>query len=148
GVIIPLITGMVRHSTFATWKIKLSFLFTIGIAFLIWEGNRYLLFTLRSYFDWFNKPVRKIAALVLSVTCYTIPISALVLVIWYKLFNGGIVNWDELTTTTLVIMICVLFITHIYETVFLVREAESEKLKKEQLERARAEAELEALKNQ
>jgi LytS/YehU family sensor histidine kinase len=46
------------------------------------------------------------------------------------------------------ILVCVLFITHIYETVFLVREAESEKLKKEQLERARAEAELEALKNQ
>jgi LytS/YehU family sensor histidine kinase len=45
-------------------------------------------------------------------------------------------------------MISVLFITHIYETVFLVREAENEKLKKEQLERARAEAELEALKNQ
>jgi LytS/YehU family sensor histidine kinase len=52
------------------------------------------------------------------------------------------------TTATLVIMICVFFITHIYETVFLVREAENEKLKKEQLERARAEAELEALKNQ
>jgi LytS/YehU family sensor histidine kinase len=45
-------------------------------------------------------------------------------------------------------MICVFFITHIYETVFLVREAENAKLKKEQLERARAEAELEALKNQ
>jgi LytS/YehU family sensor histidine kinase len=45
-------------------------------------------------------------------------------------------------------MVSVLFITHIYETVFLVREAEKEKLKKEQLERARAEAELQALKNQ
>jgi len=36
----------------------------------------------------------------------------------------------------------------VYETVFLVREAESEKIKKEQLERAKVEAELEALKNQ
>ncbi len=139
---------MVNDQTPSTWKFKLSFLFTIGIAFLIWEGNRYLLFTLRSYFDWFNKPVRKIAVLVLAISFYTIPISALMLVIWYKIFNNGIVNWDLITTTTLVIMICVLFITHIYETVFLVREAENEKLKKEQLERARAEAELEALKNQ
>jgi LytS/YehU family sensor histidine kinase len=139
---------MVNDQTPSTWKFKLSFLFTIGIAFLIWEGNRYLLFTLRSYFDWFNKPVRKIAVLVLAISFYTIPISALMLVIWYKIFNNGIVNWDLITTTTLVIMICVLFITHIYETVFLVREAENEKLKKEQLERAKAEAELEALKNQ
>jgi LytS/YehU family sensor histidine kinase len=147
-VVIPLVTGMINYQVLSLWQIKLSFLFTIGIAFLIWEGNRYLLFTLRSYFDWFNKPVRKIAVLVLAVSFYTIPVSALLLVIWYKLFNAGIVNWDVINTTILMIMICVLFITHIYETVFLVREAESEKLKKEQLERARAEAELEALKNQ
>ncbi|OQP45826.1 histidine kinase [Niastella populi] len=139
---------MVNDQTPSTWKFKLSFLFTIGISFLIWEGNRYLLFTLRSYFDWFNKPVRKIIVIVFTISFYTIPISALMLVIWYKIFNDGIVNWDLITTTILVIMICVLFITHIYETVFLVREAENEKLKKEQLERARAEAELEALKNQ
>lgn len=148
GVVIPLISGMINDQTPSTWKFKLSFLFTIGIAFLIWEGNRYLLFTLRSYFDWFNKPVRKIVVIVLGISFYTIPISALMLVIWYKIFNNGIVNWNILTTTTLIIMVCVLFITHIYETVFLVREAEKEKLKKEQLERARAEAELQALKNQ
>lgn len=139
---------MINYDALSLWQIKLSFLFTIGIAFIIWEGNRYLLFTLRSYFDWFNKPVRKIVVLVLTVSFYTIPISALLLVIWYKIFNAGIVNWNVIATTTLMILVCVLFITHIYETVFLVREAESEKLKKEQLERARAEAELEALKNQ
>jgi len=139
---------MINYEALSLWQIKLSFLFTIGIAFIIWEGNRYLLFTLRSYFDWFNKPVRKLIVLVLTVSFYTIPISALLLVIWYKIFNAGIVNWDVIATTTLMILVCVLFITHVYETVFLVREAESEKLKKEQLERARAEAELEALKNQ
>jgi sensor histidine kinase YesM len=148
GVAIPLVSGMMYHLTSKHWQFKLSFLFTIGISFLIWEGNRYLLFTLRSYFDWFNKPVRKIVVLVLAISFYTIPITALLLVIWYNLFNAGIINWEQIKTTTLVVMICVLFITHIYETVFLVREAESEKLKKEQLERARAEAELEALKNQ
>lgn len=139
---------MINYQALSLWQIKLSILYTIGIAFIIWEGNRYLLFTLRSYFDWFNKPIRKIVVLVLAVSAYTIPVSALLLVIWYKIFNGGIVNWDVIATITLIIMICVLFITHIYETVFLVLEAESEKLKKEQLERARAEAELEALKNQ
>jgi LytS/YehU family sensor histidine kinase len=139
---------MTDKNDFSLWKFKLSFLFTIGIAFIIWEGNRYLLFTLRSYFDWFNKPIRKIAALILAISFYTIPISALLLVIWYKLFKNGQVNWTVITTATLIIMVCVIFITHVYETVFLVREAESEKVKKEQLERARVEAELEALKNQ
>jgi len=45
-------------------------------------------------------------------------------------------------------MICVIFITHVYETAFLVKESESEIVRNEQLERAKAEAELEALKNQ
>jgi LytS/YehU family sensor histidine kinase len=147
-VVIPLVTGMINYQALSLWQIKFSFLFTIGISFIIWEGNRYLLYTFRSYFDWFNKPVRKLVVLVLAVSFYTIPMSALLLVIWYKLFNAGMVNWDVITNTVMMMMICVLFITHIYETVFLVREAESEKLKKEQLERARAEAELEALKNQ
>lgn len=139
---------MINFQALSLWQIKLSILYTIGIAFIIWEGNRYLLFTLRSYFDWFNKPIQKVVVLVSAVSAYTIPVSALLLVIWYKIFNGGIVDWDVIATITLIIMICVLFITHVYETVFLVLEAESEKLKKEQLERARAEAELEALKNQ
>lgn len=148
GITIPIVTGMIDHIRFSQWEFKLSFIYTIGIAFIVWEGNRYLLFTLRSYFDWFNKPVRKIAALILAISFYTIPISTLLLFVWYKLFNAGIPDWNVITTSTLLIMVCVVFITHVYETVFLVREAESEKLKKEQLERARAEAELEALKSQ
>jgi hypothetical protein len=47
GIAIPLITGMVPHDKFTHWEIKLSYLYTIGIAWIIWEGNRYLLFTLR-----------------------------------------------------------------------------------------------------
>jgi LytS/YehU family sensor histidine kinase len=48
----------------------------------------------------------------------------------------------------LIILVAVIFITHVYETVFLVKESENEMIKNEQLERAKAEAELEALKNQ
>ena len=139
---------MVDHASFPLWKIKLSYLYSIGIAFLVWQGNRYLLFTLRSYFNWFNKPIRKILALLFAISFYTIPLSALLLIGWYHLFEKGVVNWSVVTTSTLIIMICVVFITHVYETVFLVKEAESDQLKKEQLERAKAEAELEALKNQ
>jgi sensor histidine kinase YesM len=148
GIAIPIVTGMTHGISLTAWQFKLSYLYTVGIAFFIWEGNRYLLFTLRSYFDWFNKPLRKITALVLAISFYTIPVSALLLVIWYHIFNEGKVNWNVITTSTLIIMVCVVFITHVYETVFLVREAETEKVKKEQLERARVEAELEALKSQ
>lgn len=148
GIAIPLISGMVNPANFSHWLIKLSFLYTIGIAFIIWQGNRYLHSSLRSYFDWYQKPVKKIIAMLLTISFYTVPVAVLLLVGWYKIFSGGKPEWNIIFTTTLIILICVIFITHVYETVFLVREAETEKVKRAQLEQARAEAELEALKNQ
>jgi hypothetical protein len=148
GICIPLFTRMVDHANFSNWQIKLSYAYTILIAFLVWQGNRYLLFTLRSYFNWFNKPVRKIVALLIAISFYTIPLSVLLLTGWYYLFKKGMVNWDVVLTSTLIIMICVVFVVHVYETVFLVKESESKMLRNEQLERARAESALEALKNQ
>jgi sensor histidine kinase YesM len=148
GIAIPLVTGMINFENFSHWKIKLSFLYTILIAFLVWQGNRYLLFSLRSYFNWYKKPLHKIGILLLSISFYTIPLSVLMLAGWYKIFTNGQTDRQVIFSSTLVIMICVIFITHVYETAFLVKESESEIVRNEQLERAKAEAELEALKNQ
>jgi len=148
GIAIPLITGMINAENFSNWEIKLSFLYTIGIAFVVWQGNRYLHFSLRSYFDWYNKPVKKIFAVLLTIFFYTIPAAVLMLVGWYRLFANGKTDWTVVFTSTLIILICVIFITHVYETVFLVKEFESEKVQRAQIEKAKAEAELEALKNQ
>jgi sensor histidine kinase YesM len=148
GIAIPLITGMINGQNFSNWQVKLSFLYTIFIAFVIWEGNRYLLFSLRSYFDWYKKPVRKIIVLLFGISFYTLPVSILLLAGWYHIFLKNNVNWQVVFTAAVIIMICVIFITHVYETVFLVKESESEMLRAEQLERARAEAALEALKTQ
>jgi sensor histidine kinase YesM len=148
GIAIPLVTGMINPYNFSNWQIKLSFLYTIGIAALIWQGNRYLHYSMRSYFDWHNKPLQKVIVLLFSISFYTIPVSVLLLVGWYKLFGGGQLNWNVIWESTLIILVAVIFITHVYETVFLVKETESEMIRNEQLERAKAEAELEALKNQ
>ena len=45
-------------------------------------------------------------------------------------------------------VICVLFVTHAYETMFLIRERESDLMRVERLERARVQSELGALKAQ
>lgn len=139
---------MINGHNFSHWQTKLSFLYTTIVALLIWQGNRYLHFSLRSYFDWINKPLQKVTVLILSVIFYTVPVSVLLLVGWYKLFGVQPVDWNIISQSTLIILIAVIFITHVYETVFLVRESENEMIRNEQLERARAEAELEALKNQ
>lgn len=148
GIAIPLITGLINGKNFSNWQVKLSFLYTIMIALIVWEGNRYLFFSLRSYFDWINKPIQKIAVLILSIIFYTVPISVLLLAGWYNIFTNDPVNWNIVSQATLIILIAVIFVTHVYETVFLVKESENEMIRNEQLERAKAEAELEALKNQ
>lgn len=148
GIVIPLVTGMINIGNLSHWQVKLSFLYTILIAFMIWEGNRYLHFSLRSYFNWHNKPLRKIAVILISISFYTVPVSALLVSGWYTLFNQGKPDREVVTISTLIIMICVIFITHVYETVFLVKESENEMVRNAQLERAKAEAELKALKSQ
>jgi len=148
GIAIPLLTGMVPHESFTNWQIKFSYLFTILIAFVIYEGSRFLHFTLRSYFDWLNKPLKKGLAILVTIPFYCVPVSVLLLVAWYHLFLDGVVDWYVVKITAIIITCAVFFLVNIYETVFAVRDIAADKISKEQLERARAEAELEALKNQ
>ncbi len=79
GIAIPVVTRMIDPHSLGHWMLKLAYAYTIGIAFVIWQGNRYLLFSLRSYFDWFNRPVRKIVALLLAVSFFTIPVCIVLL---------------------------------------------------------------------
>src|SRR6478752_9880232 len=146
GISIPLITGMVPHRDFTNWQIKLSYGYTILIAFVIYEGSRFLLFTLRSYFDWINKPFKKAVALIVTIPFYCVPVSILMLVSWYHIFLDGKINWQVIKLSAILITCAVFFLVNVYETVFAVRDIAADKIKKEQLERARAEAELEALK--
>lgn len=148
GIAIPLITQMVPHAQFSNWQIKLSYLYTITIAFVIYEGVRFLQFTLRTYFDWLNKPLKKIVAFIITIPFYVVPVSVLMLVGWYKIFMNGVVDWNVVRLSAIIILIAVFFLVNLYETVFLVRDVANDKLEQEQLVRAKAEAELEALKNQ
>jgi sensor histidine kinase YesM len=148
GIAIPIVTQMVPHERFSNWEVKLSYIYTILMALIIYEGSRFLLFTLRTYFDWLNKPLKKIIAIVVVVPFYCVPVSVLMMVGWYNFFLDGKVDWAVIKLATIIILGCVFFVVNIYETIFLVKDAASDKVKKEQLERAKVEAELEALKNQ
>ncbi len=79
GIIIPLVTGMINAYNFSNWQVKLSFLYTIGIAALIWQGNRYLHFSMRCFCDGNNKPLQNVLVLLFSVAFYQIPVSILLL---------------------------------------------------------------------
>lgn len=148
GIAIPLVVNLVDHDQFSNWQVKLSYLYTIGVAFVVWQGNLYLYYTLRGYFDWYKKPFRKALALIATVPLFTLPVCVLLLAGWYQLFTDGQVNWNKVWTATGIILISVYFIVYTYETVFLIRDTAREMINNEQLQRSKAEAELQALKSQ
>lgn len=114
---------------------------------ILWHTNRYFLLRLRRGRDWPAHPLRKVARLLAANVLTTVPVSVLMHALWYR-FAGLQIEGRLIAVTTLVIVLAVAFVTHVYETVFLVRQRERDLLAAERLDRARAEAELHALKSQ
>jgi sensor histidine kinase YesM len=92
--------------------------------------------------------VYKVFALVVSNIFYTIPIAVGLMTMWYVFVRHSATDWDVIYKATALCVVCVVFITHTYETVFLIKSWGTDKSKSERLEKAKLEAELEALKNQ
>lgn len=148
GIIIPNISGLFGDLPLSSPVYWFGYLYFIVLAALIWQGNRYLLFRTRKRFTWFDKPIEKLILLIMNNVFYTAPLTVAWLCMWYMFAGFPKTDWSVIQIVVLINVICVLFVTHIYETVFLVKEKVSETIKNEQLQRAKAEAELTALKNQ
>ena len=148
GIVIPNLTGLFGTLTFSDPLYWIGYLYFLLLAALIWQGNRYLLFRTRSRFTWFDRPIEKLILLCLNNIFYTSPLTIAWLCMWYQWADFPAIKWDTILIVTLVNVICVLFVTHVYETVFMMKEQESEQVKNAELMRAKAEAELSALKNQ
>src|SRR5688572_14923904 len=148
GIIIPNVTGLFGSLSFRDPGYWLGYVYFVGLAFLIWQGNRYLLFRTRKRFTWFDRPIEKLILLFMNNIFFTSPLTIAWLCLWYRSAGFSAIKWDSILIVTLVNVICVLFVTHVYETVFMVKEQQGEQLKNAELSRAKAEAELAALKNQ
>ncbi len=148
GVIIPNITGLFESLTPADGLYWFGYIYFIFLSFLIWHGNRLFLIEQRKHFDWFNHAFRKVGILLFANVFYTGPTSVLLLIGWYNLLMQDAIDWQAVQISTLIIVICVVFITHIYETVYLIRQREEDLLHVEKTEKVRIQSELQALKNQ
>ena len=148
GLGIPHLTGLFGHVGPGDPAFWIGHVYFVGLSFLIWQGNRYFLLKQRLHYDWFNHPARKVMVLLAANVLFTAPLTVTWLWLWYEAAGFPAVDWNVVLMVTLMNVIAVIFITHIYETVFLIRQREDDLVRVERLDRARAEAELEALKNQ
>lgn len=79
---------------------------------------------------------------------YTAPVSLVLLFGWKWVCDIEYVGNGNLLIASAVIIVSVIFITNIYDKLYFTKIAEMQNVKFEQLERAKIQAELEALKNQ
>lgn len=148
GIAIPLVTdlyGPIRPLTQTWWIGQAWFLLT---SFTIYHGNRWLLFRHRRRFSWIDRPIQKLLVLVGANVFFTAPMTVLFSCIWCMAIDWQPLPVNTILTTVLVNVICVLFVTHVYETMFLIREREEDVIRVERHERARVQAELTALRGQ
>jgi LytS/YehU family sensor histidine kinase len=118
------------------------------LSFTLWHGNRHLILGLRQRMDWFTQPLRKLVALIATTLTYSVAVTVLAMVIWFSLGPFAGINWTCIALVTAVVALAVLFVTHVYETTFLINERLEDRLRLEQLERARLQAELDTIKSQ
>ena len=147
AIAVPNLTGLVNYH-FNWWTLIFHYCYYLFISITIYYGNRYLLFQLSDRFNWFYTPFRKVLTLLAGVILYTLPVTLFLVGLYYVCILQQTIDEVVLRNVSLMNVICVIFVAHIYETVFLIKHTEGEMLRIAQVEKAKAEAELEALKAQ
>jgi hypothetical protein len=145
GVLIPTLSGLVNPVVHSAAGLAASYAYFALVALTIWTGNRWIYLRLPRREDWLQRPWRRVTALLAAIVVFTIPVSWLLLTSWQLATGDGGQRSHALPTAVVAIVAAVAVITHVYETVFLLEEWESTRLRAALLEQARLRAELDAL---
>jgi hypothetical protein len=143
GIAIPRLTGLLDGASPAAPTYWLGSLWFLALAAAIWHGNRWLLLEQRRHWGWFDHPVRKVVTLLAAIVLFTAPLTMTALAGWYA-WRELTPAWPAIQTVVLINVLCVVFVTHVYETVFLIKEREDDRGRVLALDRARVEAEMQA----
>jgi hypothetical protein len=145
GALVSNVSGVIDNSRHTRAGLALTYLYFAVTAFTIWQGNRWLYFRLPRRADWFRRPWHRAGILLVRITVYTVPASVLLLLVWRAVTGDPGSRQFAIATAVVVTVIAVAAITHVYETVFLLRDWENDRLRAALTEQARLEAELRAL---
>lgn len=148
GMVIPVITGLLKNISLQKWQQLLSYGWFIFISYTVWHGNIYLLNRFRKTDDQYTKAYYKILLLYFVVNIVYTGVITFLLLLWWYIIVGITVNWSNIIHATSYVLFCVMLINTIYEIVFLRQEMEDSMLKVKLLEMEKIQAELTALKSQ
>jgi hypothetical protein len=148
GILIPNLAGLIDNGRHSTASLVGSYLYFTATALAIWEGNRQLYFRLPWRDEWLRHPLRRIALLLAAIAVYTIPITLGLLWLWRAVTGDPGTREHAVLVAVLACVAAVAIVTHAYETVFLLHDWESDRLRSARLEQQRLEAELESLRRE
>ncbi len=145
GALVVNLSGLIDNTRHSPAVLVASYTWFALVAFLIWEGNRRLYFRLPRPEDWLLRPWSRLGLLLGLISLYTIPIAGTLLWIWREATGDPGTRQYALTTALFAVVALVIAITHVYETVFLLRDWESARVRSALMEQARLQTELESL---
>jgi Histidine kinase len=145
GALVVNLSGLIDNARHTPAVLVASYAWFALVAFLIWEGNRRLYFRLPRPEDWLLRPWTRLGLLLGLISLYTIPVAVTLLWIWQAATGDPGTRQYPLTTALFAVVALVIAITHVYETVFLLRDWESARVRSALMEQARLQTELESL---
>ncbi len=145
GALVVNLSGLIDHAQHSTAGVVASYAWFATVAFLIWEGNRWLYFRVPRREDWLLRPWRRLGVLLALISLFTIPFAAATLWGWRVVTGDTGTRQYALPAALFAVVAFVIAITHVYETVFLLRDWESDRLRSARIEHARLQTELESL---
>jgi two-component sensor histidine kinase len=148
GVLVPTLSGLIDIRRHTAAGLVASYLAFSAVALLVWEGNRRLYYRFSRREDWLERPWHRAALLLGVVLAFTIPTSTLFLMAWQRLTGDPGIRAHAVPMAVVGIVAIATVITYVYETVFLVQDWESARLKQARAESERLSAELDRLTNE
>jgi hypothetical protein len=147
-VVVPNLAGIIDHSAHSPVGLVASYAWFIGVAFVTWEGNLRLYLSFQDRTAWLTRPWYRVRLLLALICLFTVPFTVSALVLWAWVTEDPAATWRSIGVAVLAVVAAVVFVTHVYETVFLVREWESDRMRNERLQREKVEAELDSLRSE
>jgi sensor histidine kinase YesM len=148
GVAVPNLAGMINYAAHSTAGLLATYAWFIGVAYVTWEANLRLYLSFQDRTAWLTRPWHRVRLLIGLICLFTIPFTTSALWMWAALTGDPNATWRAIATAVITIVAAVTFITHIYETLFLVKEWENDRERGRQLLRQTADAELQALQSE
>jgi sensor histidine kinase YesM len=148
GASVPNLAGAIDHGAHSYGSLIASYAWFIAIAYLTWEGNLRLYLRFQDRTAWLTRPWHRVRLLVGLILLFTIPFTGAALWAWATITGDPSATWRSIAMAVVTIVAAVTFITHVYETVFLVREWDTDRQRGEQLQRQNIEAEIVALRSE